>query len=260
MKQLLIFLLLISTILSKAFAENLSEKDEQVLQECPDYAVLKKQLEDWMIPALASPHGIGCPPKSVDLILSKLEKIGVENRGTVCGNAAFGSIIAFYAFFNEHPNYGMCGLGKRQNLFEAKVATEGAVCEDSTSDEISDCFFTVFITIGKLKLYSEMDAAFELARKTANSNDVTGFSQMALGGAYLWGNGTNKDVPLAIKWYKEALEKLDEKDKRIHAIIALSVAYEEIGDYKNAIKYSQQCASLGDEDCKKMLIRIEDLS
>ena len=59
----------------------------------------------------------------------------------------------------------------------------------------NDCFLKVSVFIANLKSRGEIEATFELAKKTADSNDVTGISQMYLGIMYDLGEGTQKNVP-----------------------------------------------------------------
>ena len=118
------------------------------------------------------------------------------------------------------------------------------------------CFLNILSIVKDLKTNGHLKEAFELAKKTADSNDVTGISQMILGIMYDFGEGTDKNPSLAIKWLKSSLEKITDRDLHLNVLLSLAAVYEEIKDYKNAQYYAKQCAALGDKDCTTALQRL----
>ncbi|KTD21992.1 sel1 repeat family protein [Legionella londiniensis] len=228
--------------------------DEKVTNNCTGINKKRNELEKWISIALKSNSSIGCPSVTNDSPIIILERIAQQQNK--CGEEAKGLLLAFYSIFSNHPNYKMCGLLEREELFVSRSAEDGKICHNQSTDKIRGCFSNIDIIISKLKMRGETKAAFELAKKTANSDDVTGLSQMILAFLYQYGNGTDKDLTMTIKWQKEALQRLDDRNQRIDSMISLSSAYEDLKDYQNAKIYLRQCASMGDLDCKKGLTRL----
>lgn len=233
-----------------SYASNLSmnAKNEfnqsQTIKFCPEFPILKKQLNVWTITALRSTTGLGCPSNS---LLSKLETIAFAKD--ICSDEAISSLLATYVLISSHPNYAMCGLWDKAEVLIAKTAIDGKVCTGQPINKIQNCFYSMDTLISNLKIKNNFQLAFDLGKKTANSNDVTGLSQMIVGMMYYYGEGTEKNIPLAIKFLKEAAIKLDGK-ARVNTLIALAIIYEELKDYKNAKNYASKCAIMGDNNCK----------
>ncbi|HBC0463172.1 TPA: sel1 repeat family protein [Legionella pneumophila] len=252
---LLSFIMTIALIASLFITQKAySFTDEKVTNNCTELNNKRNELEKWSSSALKSNSSIGCPSVTNDSPIIILEKISQQQNK--CAKEATGLLLAFYSIFSNHPNYKMCGLVEREELFLSRSAEDGKICHNQSSDKIRSCFSKIDIVISKLKMRGEAKAAFELAKKTANSDDVTGLSQMILAFLYQYGNGTDKDLAMTIKWQKEALQRLDARDQRIDSMISLSSAYEDLNDYQNAKIYLRQCASMGDLDCKKGLTRL----
>ncbi len=255
MKKLLVIILFLLPHL--ASSQNINE-NKKLISQCLEVNKASDELDKWTTPALQSNSGIGCPSLSSDSPLSKLEILSQQNGE--CGQEALGTLIGFYAIFTNHPNYTMCGLVQKQDVILARAAVDGKVCTDQPVNQLTSCFLQINKMVVDLKTRGEMRSAFELANKTANSNDVTGISQMTLGTMYGYGAGTDKNLSLAVKWLRDSLEKIgwmNDKKIRINILILLSVFSEELGDYKNAKQYAQLCAIMGDISCKKGLVRLK---
>lgn len=249
--------MLISTISNGTFAleqDNAGRTTDKSLLTCPAVIQAKNQLDKWIVPALNSSSSIGCPSTPLHSVFSKLD--GIVQSGGECSKEAASTLIAFYAIFANHPNYSTCGLQEKQEILLSKIADDGKICVDQPTDKINDCFLKVSVFIANLKSRGEIEATFELAKKTADSNDVTGISQMYLGIMYDLGEGTQKNVPLALYWLNEALKRTDDKSTRDNLLVALGAAYEEINDYKDAKNCFVQCAVMGDNDCTKAMARL----
>lgn len=254
-KSIFLIYFIFSVISANCWAA--SRKGNEANQYCTGVIQAEGELNKWIKLALQSDSSIGCPSSSLDSPLSKLELL--SQQGGECGEQAIGTLVGFYAIFSNHPNYSMCGLNRKAETLLAEGVEDGKICADQPTNKLDACFVQVNIATSKLKMRGEMKAAFELARKTANSNDVTGLSQFFIGMWYFFGEGTAKNIQLSIKWFKESLTRLDSKDLRIDALIGLANAYEELGDYKNAMLTAQQCAAMGDNSCEKGLIRLNKL-
>lgn len=222
---------------------------------CPQVNEAKKQLELWIHTALKGDGSIGCPTSSVNMSINKLETIS-RTEGD-CKDEAVGILVAFFTIFNGQPDYKMCGFEQKEDALLAHLAVDGKVCVKKTSaNDTEKCFNELMARISRLKNRGALTEAFILAKKTADSNDPSGLTQLILGLMYEYGEGTDKNTALAILWLKKALEKISDKQLRITTISALSVTHEEIHDYKNAEKYAQQCAVMNDPYCKKGLDRL----
>lgn len=207
-----------------------------------------------MTPALNSNAPIGCPAISQGTPVYRLEMIASDENNS-CHDDATGALLAFYTLFSNHPNYKTCGLDIKLYALLASAAIDGKVCAELSSDKLESCFISTMIKYSALKLQGDLKSAFILAKKTADSNDVTGYSQMYLGTMYYYGEGTTRDPKMAIEWFKVALEKMEDKQFRIFILMSLAIAHEDMHDNKNAINYLQQCASMGDRHCKNGLKR-----
>jgi len=226
-------------------------------QHCLRVNKEKEKLDKWMIPALHGDLSLGCPSQSPDSALFNLEIIS-RSIGD-CGDEALGILIAFYSIFAHHPNYMMCGLIEKEDILIARFSVDGKICSDQNVNNITSCFLNINKIMVDLKTRGEKQAAFELAKKIANSNDVTGLSQMTLGIMYGFGEGTQKNLSSAIQWLKISLEKIVDNNNRKNVLLSLAVFHEEIKDYSNARLYAQQCALMGDLYCKKGLVRLTEL-
>lgn len=248
-KYILFILIIISNLESITFASSNHES------ECPQISEARKQLDPWVQAALRSGYSIGCPTSSVDAAISKLETIS-ETEGK-CKDIAGGTLGAFFAIFNAHPDYKMCGLQQKEDIFWSKFVVDGDVCaKNLPANQITRCFTEMQVRVGRLKKMGALTEAFILAKKTADNDDPSGLIQLILGFMYENGEGTEKNTLLAIEWFKKAAERIDDRALRITSIIALSVAHEEIHDYKSAEKYALQCAVMGDPNCKNGLNRM----
>lgn len=221
---------------------------------CPSVENEFSKLQKWITPALHSDSSIGCPAMTTGSPLNNLELIMRNDK--VCGISSAAALLVFYNLFENNPNYKMCGFEIKKIAIIAETATDGKICSNLPSEKLESCFIDTMAYYTALKQHGDLDLAFLLTKKTANSNDVTGYSQMFLGYMYSFGEGTNKDALSAIKWFKIALEKIEDKEFRINILLGLSVAYEDSNDYQNAILYARQCASMGNEYCKKGLNRL----
>lgn len=221
---------------------------------CSAVALEREKLINWSTPALQNNHSNGCPSFLPATPLYNLEQISKQRD--VCGEKAAGVLIGFYAIFAHHPNYEMCALSQKEELAISRAASDREICSDSPSNKIYMCFLNVNKTIANLKNRGELRAAFDLASKTADSGDATGLSQMSVGVMYGYGEGVDKNLQLAIKWLKEALELTNIDTVRNYSLISLSVFYEELGDIQKAKQYVQQCTLLGDVSCKRGLARL----
>ncbi|HSW69784.1 MAG TPA: tetratricopeptide repeat protein [Gammaproteobacteria bacterium] len=226
--------------------------------ECPKINEARKQLDPWVLAALKSDYSIGCPTGAVNEAISELETIS-RTQGK-CKEEAIGTLIAIFTIFNAHRDYKMCGFQQKEDALFAYVSVDGEVCKEKVSaSETVKCFNKVAEKISLLKYRGALTEAFVLAKKAADSNDPSGLIQLMLGLMYENGEGTEKNVTLAIEWFKKAAERLDDEKLRKIAIIALSVTYEEIHDYKSAEQYALQCAAMGDSSCKNGLNRIRKM-
>ena len=249
-------MILLTNSISTAFAaeQTSSIKGKKETNHCSKIEPSRNKLEKWISLALKNNTSIGCPSFTNDSPLATLEIIAQQQDK--CGEEAKGLLLAFYSIFSKHPNYKMCGLIEKEELFLSQSAVDGMICNGENTDKIRGCFSNVDMVISKLKIRGETKAAFELAKKTANSGDVTGLSQMILAFLYQYGNGTEQNLSMTIKWQKKALERIEDRSQRINCIMSLSSAYEDKKDYENAKIYSRQCASMGDLDCKKGFDRL----
>lgn len=223
-------------------------------QNCPKFVEADQILDKWINLALRSDSSIGCPSTGPGSAISNLEIISQQDDR--CADKAKVALIAFYSIFTSHPNYAMCGLIQKQEILISEISEDGKICIDQPTNKIYDCFITANTILGNLKARGELKAAFVLAKKIANSNDVTGVSQLILGLMYYYGEGTDSNLSLGIKWLKVALEKSNDKYTRINAMISLAVSYEDLGDIGIAKQYFQQCGAMGDADCIKGLARL----
>src|SRR6185503_14337292 len=106
MKYLLLFFIMLSNSISFAFASNNDS-------ECPQVSEARKELDPWVQAALKSSYSIGCPTSSVDVAISKLETISATEGK--CKDIAGGNLAAFFAIFNTHPDYKMCGFQQKED-------------------------------------------------------------------------------------------------------------------------------------------------
>ena len=242
-------------ILLSLFSTLLFCKSSKKVSSCHTATQAGNELNKWMVLALQSDASIGCPSTSITSPLVNLETI--SKNDSTCAEKANILLLTFYSIFTQHPNYRMCGLLEKKDLLLSRISADGKICINEPSDKISACFDRVNMVISSLKIRGEIRAAFELAKKTANSHDITGISQMILATMYLFGESTEKNTSLAIKWYKEALQKVDNRETRINTLILLGAAYESLNDNTSAILYYQRCADMGDSDCKKGYARLK---
>lgn len=268
MKYILFILILISNLLNITFA---SSKQKS---ECAQINEANRQLDPWVQSALRGGYSIGCPTGSVEAAISELE--GLSRAESKCKDEAGGTLLAFFTIFDSLPDYKVCGFSQRTEALLAYLLSDGQVCNPKDVK----CFTKTTITIGHLKNRGALKEAFILAKKTADSNDPTGDSQLYLGLMYELGEGTEKNINLAIVWLKMALKKMNHDQSifpvkvvepeltlnsatghlEMTAIMALSVAYEEIHNYKSAEEYAQLCAVMGDVNCKNGLNRLRKTS
>jgi TPR repeat protein len=261
MTKKIIILLILSFSISICFSQqtNLQTNISRVsLANCATNIPGKAIVQKWMQLALGSKTTIGCPSKVVQDALSNLEFFSQQN--SPCADDAKAFVMAFYSIFAEHPFYNICGLLTQEELFISKIAVDGKVCADVENKDLSRCFSINNIMLSKLKIRGGNNTeVFEYAKKIADSNDVTGISQLIVGLAYELGNGTDINLPLAIIWFKKSLERVNTEDNRINDLIGLLTSYEGLNNYNEAYQYARQCASLGDADCINATIRLKKL-
>lgn len=214
-------------------------------------------MDAWAHLALKNNVTIGCPSIMDGSPIAELELLAEKHDQ--CGKEAKLYMLTFYPLVLGHGNYAMCGLLKKEQLFISKIAPDGGICSNEPVQNLQSCFLNVLSIVKSLKNEGHLKEAFELAKKIANSNDVTGVSQLVVGIMYDFGEGTDKNPALAIKWLKVALEKLMDRSMRIDALISLVATNEEVKNYKQAKYYARQCASLGNKSCETAFKRLEEL-
>jgi len=211
------------------------------------------QLGQWVTKALNGQSSLGCSSPDLNNTFSRLEIAAKKN--SICGKNALASLIAFSAVLSGDPNYVMCGFKERVEKLVMQISKDGTICANSGNDNKRTCFGVAAIIIFKLKTSGNFKQAFELAKKTADSSDVTGLSQLALAFFYQFGNGTNLNLTKAIYWHQEALKRLADKNLHIGSLMAIGVAYEDLNDSKSALKYFRLCANMGDQVCEQRRLR-----
>lgn len=118
------------------------------------------------------------------------------------------------------------------------------LCEKNNN--IDMCMFSrLFTSVSNLadKLYEEKkyEEAIKLYKKI-EPYDLTGLTQNQLGDMYLNGEGTVKNLAIAIFWYKKALEKIEDANLRAEEMVKIGVSYYHLFDYPKAFQWYQQAA------------------
>ena len=225
---------------------------------CSDVDENYAALEKWVQTTKFDSKTKICPADTKDSPLYNLNYWTEGVNGGGCRTRAFSYLVSFYAlFFQANPNYNACSFNPKPLVSAANdIVVNGAVCSDTQSITPKDCFGMMDLTILYLKQFNQPDAAFTMAQKTANSNDVTGLSQFFLGVFYYNGYGTDRNLSSAIQWLKVAQTKLQEKELQLQVNTFLALAYKAQGDTKTAQQYLQQCTAMGDKDCKKEIAKL----
>ena len=223
-------------------------------ERCPALRKEQDKITKWIKSNPPNNASISCPSIAADFPLAQLERLSQEKNKCAEKTAVF--LLYFYAIYAHQQSYRMCGLLEKEDLLISQFAEDGKLCFNNNANKVNTCFNNVNAVISRLKQRGEIQSAFELAKKTANSGDTTGVSQMIVATMLAFGEGVEKNTSLAIQWYKAALEITDDKQSRIDILISLSVAYEDLNDKKNAILFASRCANLGDLYCKKGYLRL----